>query len=492
MVYPRQMTGSADRVHSPPVPVRVVAAWNAAATRWRPIAAIVAAWTVLSLPLVFCRGFNSDEGVAVTIARSALEDGHWLTPYMFNLRFVERPTLLSWIVAAISAPFGHVGEITARLPIAVFLLAGCLLIYYLLRKVAASVPAALVGVALFLACPLVIRSYVLVTADLPLAVLLFAAFVLWWDGYAKEPMGSVGIGRWVAIGVVLALAGLLKGPQPLGYFVLGIGLFVLVTQSWRQIPGLLLAGVISALPLSAWYVSVYRPGDEANWASFMRVHPSNVLGGPLEAIPQTLIAFLPAVLLAAAFLIAQGFRSKRFAPPHFVPALACYAFTAALFILVWPGGSAPRYYLPMALPLCVFGGLGYDFLSGWRPQVVAPVLILIAGLLAYALGYAVLSPFLPGRFAPSRIEAAQIAKLMQAAPGPVYRTGPTGLNVLPYLPGRIVQATSLDELAAVPGPAWMALPPDQAEALLSRRPDKLQPVPPLPGWEDWRLLRLDP
>jgi 4-amino-4-deoxy-L-arabinose transferase-like glycosyltransferase len=483
------MTVSADRVRSPPVPVRVIAAWNAATARWRPVAAIVVAWAALSLPLVFCRGFNADEGVAVSIARTALDDGHWLTPYMFNLRFVERPTLLSWIIAAISAPFGHVSEITARVPIVLFLLFGCLLIYYLLRRVAASVPAALVAIALFLACPLVIRSYVMITADLPLAVLLFFAFVLWWDGYAKE---SIGVGRWAAIGVVLAFAGLLKGPQPLGYFALGIGVFVVATQSWRQIPGLLLAGVICALPLAAWYALVYTHGDEANWASFMRVHPINVLAGPLNVIPQTLIAYLPAVLLAGAFLIAQAFRSKRFAPPGFVPALACYAFTAAIFVLFWPGGSAPRYYFPMALPLCVFGGLGYDFLSGWRPQVVAPILILTGGLLGYALVYAALSPFMPGQFAPSRIEAAQIAKLVQAAPGPIYRTGATGLNVLPYLPGRILQATSLDELAAVPGPAWMALPPDQAEAMLTRRSRKLHAVAPLGDWEDWRLLRLDP
>jgi len=51
-------------------------------------------------------------------------------------------------------------QIAARLPVALFLLLGCLLIYALLRKVAASIPAALLGVGLFLACPLVMRSCV--------------------------------------------------------------------------------------------------------------------------------------------------------------------------------------------------------------------------------------------------------------------------------------------------------------------------------------------
>src|SRR5271154_789138 len=203
---------------------RIVAAWNALAARCNPYAAIVVACAALTGPLIVFRGYNADEGLAVSIARTAVEDSEWLVPHVFNLRWVERPTLLSWIIAAISTPFGGVSQITARLPIALFLLFGCVLIYLLLRKVAASVPAALLAVALFLACPLVIRSSVLITADLPLAVLLFFAFYLWWGG---NEQGSVSFGRWLAIGVVLALAGLLKGPQPIAYFALGVGLYVL-------------------------------------------------------------------------------------------------------------------------------------------------------------------------------------------------------------------------------------------------------------------------
>ena len=230
------MTSLAATLHTSALPARIVASWNAAATRWNPVGVIIVAWAVLAVPLVFFRGYTAHEGLAVSIARTALETGDWLTPHMYNVRFVERPTLQSWIIAAISAPFGDVNQITARLPSVLFLLFGCLLIYWLLRRVAASVPAALLGVALFLACPLVMRSYVMITADLPLAVLLFFAFVLWWSGYAKD---SISLTRWLAIGVVLALAALLKGPQPIAYFALGVGLFVVGTHAWRQIPGLI-------------------------------------------------------------------------------------------------------------------------------------------------------------------------------------------------------------------------------------------------------------
>src|SRR5271166_2634934 len=144
------MTSLAERLHASTIPERIVAAWNAAATRWNPIATIVVACAVLTGPLVFFRGYNSDEGLAVSIARTAIEDGEWLVPHMFNLRWIERPTLLSWIIASISAPFGTVSHVTARLPVVLFVLLGGVLIYLLLRKVAASIPAALLGAALFL------------------------------------------------------------------------------------------------------------------------------------------------------------------------------------------------------------------------------------------------------------------------------------------------------------------------------------------------------
>jgi 4-amino-4-deoxy-L-arabinose transferase-like glycosyltransferase len=468
------------------VPVHIVAFWNAASTRWNPVAVIVGAWAVLTIPLIFFRGYNSDEGLAVVIARTALEDDYWLNTHTFNVRFVERPTLLSWIIATISEPFGQMSQIAARLPVALFLLLGCLLIYALLRKVAASVPAALLGVALFLACPLVMRSYVMITADMPLAVLLFLAFVLWWEGYAS---GTLGSGRWIAIGLALGLAGLMKGPQPVSYFALGIGLFVLGSRSWRQIPGLIVAGIVCVIPLAAWYGAVYAQGDEAQWVAFMRLRPVALLPGPIVASFNLVTETLPATLLAGAFAVGLGFRDKGSGRPGFLPTIACYAFVASVIILFWPGGSTPRYFFPMVLPLCVIGALAYDSFSVRRPEIVAPVLLLTAGLLVYALAYSVASPFFPARFRHTQVEAARLTELVQAQPAPIYTIGATALNVLPYVPGRIVFA-SPGEVATVSAPAWMVLPSADADVLLSQRRGSVREMTPS-GIQDWRLLRLD-
>jgi hypothetical protein len=194
-------------------------------------------------------------------------------------------------------------------------------------------------------------------------------------------------------------------------------------------------------------------------------------------------------VLAAAFAVGQGFRGKSFGHPGFLPAIACYAFVAAAIILFWPGGSTPRYFFPMVLPLCVLGALGYDSLGKQRPEIVAPLLLLTAGLLAYALAYSVASPFFPTRFRHTQVEAARLSELVQAQPAPIYTIGATALNVLPYFPGRIL-FVSPGELMSVSAPAWMVLPVADADVLLSQRRGGLREMTPS-GVNEWRLLRLD-
>jgi hypothetical protein len=138
----------------------------------------------------------------------------------------------------------------------------------------------------------------------------------------------------------------------------------------------------------------------------------------------------------------------------------------------------------------VFGGLAYDQLGTRRPEMVAPILVITAALLIYAFGYAVASPFLPMQFRHERVQAEHAAAMMATAPATIYWSGDVALNLLPYLSGRIRNA-SLDELAAIPGPAWMIMTTDDADALLARRPTALRIVMPLGETQQWRLLHLD-
>ena len=94
------------------------------------------------------------------------------------------------------------------------------------------------------------------------------------------------------------------------------------------------------------------------------------------------------------------------------------------------------------------------------------------------------------QFRHEKVRAEQAASLIEAAPATFYWYGDVGLNTLPYLPGHILGA-SLDELATMPGPAWMVLTTDDANTLLGRRPGVLHVAMPVGEWDQWRLLRLD-
>jgi hypothetical protein len=286
----------------PPVvfPERVIATWNAFSARCNPPIAIAAAAAALTMPAMIFHASTSEDGLAVSIAG-----------------------------LAIAGPTGIAGHIIARLPTALSVLFACLLTYWLLRRLSASVPAALLGAALLLACPLVIRAAASVSAELPLALLLFLAFCLWWDGQDKGSMSST---RWFAIAAALLLAFSLQGPQ--------------------------LA--------SSTFVSAGAP----------------------NAILRILADALPAVLAAVVYLLARGYgadgaSSNGSVRPDFIVAAAWYAAASAVFVLLWPGGMG-RYYVPAVPLLCVLGGLGYDLLNARLPLLAALMLLVTAVLFGYA------------------------------------------------------------------------------------------------------------
>ena len=101
-------------------------------TRW-PLLWVASLFLLQTIPATLIRASNLEEGRIIAMARGAMEDGHWLTPFVYGQRFAERPVLLSWMAAL----FGHAtGEVTLwslRIPHLFFFLAGAVLIYRLLR-----------------------------------------------------------------------------------------------------------------------------------------------------------------------------------------------------------------------------------------------------------------------------------------------------------------------------------------------------------------------
>jgi 4-amino-4-deoxy-L-arabinose transferase-like glycosyltransferase len=82
-------------------------------TRW-PILWVVAFFLVQAVPATIVRSSNLEEGTVIAIARGAMEDGHWLTPFIYGDRFAERPVLLSWISALVGEVTGRTSAVRSR------------------------------------------------------------------------------------------------------------------------------------------------------------------------------------------------------------------------------------------------------------------------------------------------------------------------------------------------------------------------------------------
>jgi len=305
------------------------------------------------------------------MARDMLARGDLLEPAIFGLRWAEKPALLAWLIAGVARLTGSVDEWSARLVPMLAILATALLVERFTRRYAGA-PAALFAAMAFMFCPMLLRKIRIAEPDTIITLLSFAALVVWWTG---EERGRVSLGRWLACGALLATLAMAKGPQPVGFFAMGVGGYLLVQRRWAALPGLMLCLAIPAAATAAWAMAVYRGDHDLSvWATYLRVHDLrfNVrhyvrervrfgVGLPIDLLPSTLL--VPTAIRA-------WWRAPRDdASPNPVLPLAAYAGVCTLALLVWPG-TKTRYAMPIAPAVAVMAGLAFAPLF-WRRHWLA-------------------------------------------------------------------------------------------------------------------------
>jgi 4-amino-4-deoxy-L-arabinose transferase-like glycosyltransferase len=430
---------------------------------------IVLAWGIASLPNLSIRELQWEEGTNAGLARDVLARGDLLEPEIFGLRFAEKPSLLPWLIAAAARLTGTVDEWSARLPPMLAVLGTALLVHRLARRYA-SAPAALFAAAAFMFSPLVLRKLTISEPDTLITFLSFAAFVVWWDGEAR---GRVTAGRWLACGGLLAVLTMAKGPQPVAFFALGVGGYLVVRRRWAALPGLALCLGLPVVATVAWAATVYREGDLPMWLTYMRV-PNRIglrhylrerirLGGllPIDLLPGTML--LPAVLVARWRRSAIGAAAR----PILLP-LALYAGLCTLVLLGWPGTKS-RYAMPAAPAIAVMAGIAIDPL--WRRRhwaaaaALATVVVLFLGQVALVVA---VRPFYADYYSKKRNFAAAINATVRASPAPLFVLGRPLLNKLFYVTWPIRTVMDAD---ALPAPAWALTWRAQLGRIEAARPD---------------------
>jgi hypothetical protein len=266
-----------------------------------------------------------------------------------------------------------------------------------------------------------------------------------------------------------------KGPQPVGFFALGVGGYLVVRRRWAALPGLALCLGIPAVATIAWAEAVYRAGDFAVWLTYLRLHDLGVnlthyarervlfAGGlPLDLLPSTIL--LPSIL------IAWWTRRRAGMPPNpiLVP-LALYAGLCTLALLMWPG-TKTRYAMPIAPAVAVTAGLAIDHLWRLRQWAARVALATAAILFVYqvVLVTVVLSLF-PERFGAQRRLSVDVDAAIRTAPAPLFTIGVPRSNQLFYVKWPIQTLTLPDPTLAAP--AWVLAPRSDLGQLEELRPD---------------------
>lgn len=445
-------------------------------------------WFLFVFPAIVLHGAHYEEGTVIGLARGAFEEGHWLEPHRYGERFAERPVLVSWLLGAIGLVTGSIPIWLARMPTVLAVLCGALLIAHLVRRYASDAAAAFAALC-FMACPLILRKVIVAEVDLVLSVVLFATLVVWWGG---ERQGGVSWVRWLAIGLMLTAAALIKGPQPLGFFFIGLGALFLLRRQWSNLFKLGVTGLIPAAATLAWYASVFQAGDVQGWLSHSRLGGMSIVdwvSGTVSFVTVAAVDFAPAwlLLVPVAWRVIKQPQSERDA---LLAALILYAGVCFVILAVWPGARG-RYAMPAILATAAAAGLVFDRMRFDRPMLVRIACAFLAACVLYrvVLGW-LLMPAMPDLFGKSRYYGQAIAEVVSIRPQTIYTTTPIYHDVFVYVPYR-VEVANFASLVDKPGPVWIILDATQLQALRAARPNQSVVLHLASRWpSEWRLVEI--
>ncbi|MBS0528966.1 MAG: glycosyl transferase, partial [Proteobacteria bacterium] len=309
--------------------------------------------------------------------------------------------------------------------------------------------------------------------DIVLSTLLFSAFYIWWRGTTESQMTAA---RWVCVTILIALSGLTKGPQPVAYFSLGVGAYILLKQR-NQIPAFFVANLCAGLIILGWYVMVYQPGDIQLWENHSRLINSTqgleTVLGHLNFAIRLFIEFLPGpILIGPALVIAvRGWRGSKH---DLLLAVVLYSLLCTVVLLFWPGKITARYAMPGTMALALVCGLMFERLRDSRRKVVISALfvtyLIFGGLLVRAW---IVMPLFPHLFRQELKAGATITDTLQKKQEPFYVIQETtNYNMLVNVK-QPIHAVLIDDLAKLKTPAIAAVLPAE-EILLHEKNSELR------------------
>lgn len=418
---------------------------------------LAALWAVLFLPAAATRALHYEEGRRAFAALDILEHGHWLIPQVLGVDYLAKPPLLPWAIALAGWISGDIGVWAVRaLPLAATL-AMALAAYGLARRYAGPWVALLAGAAT-LTMPTILEKGAVGETDTTVTACVFLAFAVW---LGASEAGRVHLGTMLAAALLLGIAGLTKGPIPLGFFALGAALLAVWQRRWGDLPRLVGVLALSLLPLAAWALAVFDPHATGLWRSEMRLSAAphgawDYIAGRGEYFGELIAVYMPWGLAACLAL----WQARRWDSPRrrLVLALLLYALPFGLIVALSPA-AAPRYAMPAVPAVAVLAALGIAGLWRYRPMriaAIAAVVVLTALQLSATSG---LIPFRTELFTYGPRAGEALAARIGDDPAPVVVLGDTlDFNVL-YHVGRPITRVVAADADSLPIPSWVLTTP---------------------------------
>ncbi len=225
------------------------------------IALLILVWAAVYLPGLGSPELRLEEPRRTAIALTMLETGHWSQPHIGGEPYYRKPPLMNWLIAASIKAVGGFSEVAARIPSVVSMLALALTAYLTGRGWMGREEG--FGSALIcLTCAAMIDKGRLAEIEAVYTALTGMALLIWLRGWGER---GISLRRWSAIGILLGLGMMTKGPTHLLFFYGLIIPLVWGNRGLRLILSLghLLSMVLTLLPLLGWLFLVRHGIGEA-------------------------------------------------------------------------------------------------------------------------------------------------------------------------------------------------------------------------------------
>jgi 4-amino-4-deoxy-L-arabinose transferase-like glycosyltransferase len=334
--------------------------------RWFAFA-LVAVWAFAYLPHLGTRTLRLEEGRRATPAREMLASGDFVVPTLYGDTYLNKPPLFFWIIAATGTAIGEIGPLATRIP-SVLAALGCALVALrfapdVLERRTRSLAALFV-----LASATLLDKGTLGEIDATLCFVMAAALKVWWDG--NRPAGQ-SPGSWIGVGLLLGVAGLLKGPAGPAMFYLTVVPFLIWQRRWPRLFTFshVVCLVLAVLPAAAWVAVLLDRGvvsvPELLTVWGRQLGADNAADAVVDPAARTrqLVAHYSefpfhvlGLLFPAVLWLPHGLR-RRWAAAHMVPEdlrrfLLCGVLGPCLAIYLYPE-SRPRHLMPAFFPAAI-------------------------------------------------------------------------------------------------------------------------------------------